>query len=517
MKILIVDDESFIRQGLKNNINWNHYGIHEVLDTDDGEKAVDMALKYSPDIILTDVRMPRLNGIEFCNKVREFLPEVPIIIMSGYSDKEYLKAAIHLKAISYVEKPIDLKEINDALTESILQANIIKNNSNARQIQTRESQSRLAVLLSRSATDDGSNKLALIQELSLHLTESTLCETLILESDAPIMDTDMEWLETYIFQFQQRNEERRIHSLYSFKYDHFILFHLYSNMGDSHIFSTAKELLQTFLEKLSERFTFTAAVGPVVTGYEALASSYSAANILLESSFFSTPGTIIHEQHTRPYSPELTDHYLHDFADALENSDNAHLKSIIQELLENLTDCVGFLPSQAKDLYFRMISNIDGLAAKRHITLSDQNTEGSWGQISAARNLNQLQELLDSRLEEYLQAVSEQKDENPQIGMIKEYVRKHYDHYSLSVKEIADFVGLTTTYVCTLFKNETQITINQYISDYRIERAKRLLEDPRNKISDIAEKIGYADSNYFGKSFKKLVGLTPSEYREKLI
>lgn len=516
MKILIVDDESFIRQGLKNNIDWKHFGIQEIMDADDGEKAVAMAREQKPDIILTDVRMPRLNGIEFCNQVRSFLPEVPIIIMSGFSDKEYLKAAIHLKAISYVEKPIDLKEINEALAESILQASIMKNNSNARQIQTRESQSRLAVLLSRPSTDEGESKAELIQQLHLDLTKETLCTTVVLESESSILDTDIAWLEERIHILQKKSEQEHVQLLYSFKYDHFILFHLYSNSKDSNVFSCVHSLFSDFLCDTSEKYVFTAAIGSVVEGYEKLADSYSVANILLESSFFSTPGHIIREKHTRPYSPDVVNQCVAAFTTTLDHSDYTQLDKIMSQLYDNLIDCVGFLPSQAKDLYFRLLAHIESLATKKHITLPEQGVDNSWTQISAARNLSRLHDLLHRRLNDYLNSIAEQEKENPQITMIKEYVRRHYESYALSVKDIADYVGLTTTYVCTLFKNETNITINQYISDYRIERAKRLLEDPRNKISDIAEKIGYSDSNYFGKSFKKLVGLTPSEYREKL-
>ncbi|MDD3659301.1 MAG: helix-turn-helix transcriptional regulator, partial [Lachnospiraceae bacterium] len=74
---------------------------------------------------------------------------------------------------------------------------------------------------------------------------------------------------------------------------------------------------------------------------------------------------------------------------------------------------------------------------------------------------------------------------------------------------------LSSSYVCTLFKSETGQTLNQYLTDYRIEKAKKLLQDPRYKITDISEKVGYTDGNYFGKTFKRTVGLSPSEYREK--
>ena len=91
-----------------------------------------------------------------------------------------------------------------------------------------------------------------------------------------------------------------------------------------------------------------------------------------------------------------------------------------------------------------------------------------------------------------------------------------YMNETLSVKDISDHVFLSTSYVCTFFKNETGQTLNQYLTEYRMEKAKQLLSDPRYKITDISSRVGYSDGNYFGKSFKKYTGFSPSEYREKM-
>ena len=86
---------------------------------------------------------------------------------------------------------------------------------------------------------------------------------------------------------------------------------------------------------------------------------------------------------------------------------------------------------------------------------------------------------------------------------------------TLSVKDISDHVFLSTSYVCTFFKNETGQTLNQYLTEYRMEKAKQLLKDARYRIADISSRVGYSDGNYFGKSFKKHCGVSPSEYREQ--
>ena len=111
MKLLIVDDEELTRTGVISSIDWQSIGIQEVLQADDGINGIEMARVHRPDIVLCDVRMPRLDGIAMLEQLEEILPDIVPVFMSGYSDKEYLKAAIKLKAVNYIEKPLNPVEI----------------------------------------------------------------------------------------------------------------------------------------------------------------------------------------------------------------------------------------------------------------------------------------------------------------------------------------------------------------------------------------------------------------------
>jgi len=120
MKLLIADDDAFIRAGITKNINWSEYGIMSIETAEDGLEAFEISLWFMPDILLTDVKMPRVDGIELAKKIRQSIPDCKIIFMSAYSDKEYLKSAIRLSAVDYVEKPFrpsDLKEIIEKITQ----------------------------------------------------------------------------------------------------------------------------------------------------------------------------------------------------------------------------------------------------------------------------------------------------------------------------------------------------------------------------------------------------------------
>ncbi|WP_027629249.1 response regulator [Ruminiclostridium cellobioparum] len=121
MKILIVDDEISTRNGLKKYIHWDMLGIDEIQDVGNAFDAIDLSKTYQPDIILSDICMPGMDGIQLCRQLRQHQPNCRIIFLSGYSEKEYLKAAIALSAVSYVEKPIEIPEVEHAIKAAVEQ------------------------------------------------------------------------------------------------------------------------------------------------------------------------------------------------------------------------------------------------------------------------------------------------------------------------------------------------------------------------------------------------------------
>ena len=111
MKLLLVDDESFVRERIRLQINWQEIGIDQLEVCDDGERALNVIRVFKPDILVTDIRMPGLDGIKLAEEYLYHNPEAKVIFISGYSDVPYLRSAIRLRAVSYVEKPIDIAEL----------------------------------------------------------------------------------------------------------------------------------------------------------------------------------------------------------------------------------------------------------------------------------------------------------------------------------------------------------------------------------------------------------------------
>lgn len=121
MKVLIVEDEVLTREGLLMSIPWEELGIKEVLTAEDGEEGLERAAVQEPDIVMTDVRMPRMDGITMAFEIRKKNKKCRFIFVSGYCDKDYLKSAIHLSAVNYIEKPIEIEEVIAALKQAMKQ------------------------------------------------------------------------------------------------------------------------------------------------------------------------------------------------------------------------------------------------------------------------------------------------------------------------------------------------------------------------------------------------------------
>lgn len=119
LKLLIVDDERTTRNTLANHIPWRALGIGDIEQADDGVRALEIARRYAPDIVLTDIRMPRMDGLALARELRTCLPRSKVIILSAYSEVDYLKSAIKLNVVDYVEKPVDLDEVSRAVGSAV--------------------------------------------------------------------------------------------------------------------------------------------------------------------------------------------------------------------------------------------------------------------------------------------------------------------------------------------------------------------------------------------------------------
>lgn len=517
MKLLIVDDEELTRIGLINSIDWESLGIFNLFQAEDGISGLRIAREVRPEIILCDVRMPRLNGIELVERLEKLLPNSAFIFMSGYSDKEYLKAAIRLKAINYVEKPLDPAEVASAIKEAYhcvrQHMRTVKNEL----FYSREADSSFAAALTQPYKDSREIIAALTKELNLKLTPSLSVTSFVVkveQSQADLNHVNQILADLEIYLSYSRN---RVY--YISKYIQYHIFHIVSPAPPS---SSSMNRIGTFLKnRFQKTCAFYISRGETCTGISKAYESYASAVSLMQSSFFFDSGTYFTPEKKMTGYKEKTgngsyDRYVPILSNAVLSKDLNAVKDLLFQLHHEFYQQKHIFPHEARDLYYKLFMTLEDCRQQLRLAPAAE-PENAMKLLENCFNFHELHERLTQKTELLFEAARSYMPENSTIFLIKDYIHKHYHHDSLSVRDIGNQVFLSASYVCTYFKNETGQTINQYLTEFRMKKAKELLADPRYQIADISFKVGYSNGNYFSKSFKKLTGLSPSDYREKML
>lgn len=512
MKLLIVDDEELTRTGLMASINWASLGIEEIFQADDGINGLEQARLHKPEIILCDVRMPRMDGITMLERLEKLLPDSVPIFMSGYSDKEYLKAAIRLKAVNYIEKPLNPSEVSDAVREA---GNLYIQKLHSKRgeaLKSMETASRLALLLTLPRVPDQETVRTFSRELGVSIKNTSCFLSFIIKMQ---IFPELPVLEEFHRELSEFLKKRKVSFIHTDKkHQNLICFLFAERKPSSH---TLQELQDFLTSRLSYHGKFSIAFGDMVTGISKAYQSYASAVILLQNSFFFPENTILTQDSLKSHgetsdfpsdSPEA------EFKEALEIGDQETAMRLLEHLKNFFFESTGYFQNSVKDLYYKLFLSLENIR-KRSSMPEAPDAESIADTIHQCFAFPELHETLVRQTEEFFEEVSENTQEHPTIHLIRNYISQHYMDDTLSVKDISEHVFLSTSYVCTFFKNETGQTLNQYLTEYRMEKAKQLLKDARYRISDISSRVGYSDGNYFGKSFKKHCGLSPSEYREQ--
>lgn len=517
MKLLIVDDEELTRTGLTDSIDWKSLGIQKLFHAEDGISGLRIAKDIKPDIVLCDVRMPRMDGIQLVEKLEDLLPNSAFIFMSGYSDKEYLKAAIRLKAVNYVEKPLNPTEVINSVKDA---CQCVRRNMKTVKNElyySRGTASSLASALTSPYRESKETITALIKELGLKKSSHVSFTSYLVKQEQNIADSDI--IDHMLGDFENFLSPSHMQVYYVSKYIQYHIFHIVSPYPPSNrTLDRVSGFLKSYFEQTGVYYI---SIGKTAVGISKAYESYAHAVSLMQSGFFFDSGTVF-TQETMTAEPSGNPGLIEDgcwvsgLSETVLSKNLDAAKKLLLRLYKNFYQCQGIFPHQVKDLYYKLFMVLEDCRQQLKLAPAIEQEhvmkllENCFSFQELHQNLVKKAELLNEKAQSYV-------PENSTIFLIKDYIRSHYSDESLSVCDISNQVFLSASYVCTYFKNETGQTINQYLTDFRIKKAKELLADPRYQITDISKKVGYSNGNYFSKSFKKLTGLSPSEYREKML
>lgn len=516
-KLIIADDEKITRDGLEQYIPWKDYGITTVLTAKNGLVALELAKQVEPDIVVTDVRMPKMDGIQFAMQLRELYPECKIIFLSGYSDKEYLKSAIHLKAINYIEKPINFSEITQVVRDTVTLC----------EDERKKKRETLPFLK---------------QEIALELIqENIFVDSLLNKYDDPLLRGIEEHFHTAAcirLNWKPGLEPEEAGVL---KREISYLFCNGSVWGseilaggfiDNERFvliwasPDADSLPDMALAQLQEisrgAFTVSIGVGCTVRGWRSIPVSFREANDAVSRQFYRGTGKV-YRQEPCSQSPfhrtsfELDSKQYSLFREYLKKADRNAAFGFLGELSGRIRNAENRNIDYIKNIYFDLLLLVFEAARELGLieTVEKNEKRYLWQEIEGTRTLAELSDYMYSNIGGVFDSLGGKDAVNRTAYQVMKYVREHYANRELSIQKIADHAYLSRTYLCSFFKKSTGKTVNEFITEVRIEKAMELLKDSRSKLYEISSDVGFCDVNYFSTLFKKSVGCTPSEYREK--
>lgn len=537
IKVFLVEDEMVIRRGIKNSIDWEKEGYIFCGEASDGELAYPMIIKEKPDILITDIRMPFMDGLELCKLVKKELPNIKILILSGYDEFDYAKEAIRLGVTEYLLKPISSGKLLEALngvSESIRREKEDKDLVRKYMEEMREN------------TEHEKQKF-FEQMIAGNLSMADALET----GKKYEMNLSAGMYNLLLFRFTLGEENRKSGELlgeaeyaieklterleYVFEFQRGVEGWAFLLMADNEeqMSERVKELSKD-LEEIMKNYSTIAyfgGIGQPVARLRELEESFREAERALAARFTMELNRIISVEDIR-------------MAQNVDTLDDIEITSF-GEIEKTRTMLEKFLNNGAEDeidefvdVYINELpeENLKSVLMRQYIIMDAyivmmsfcEKIEGIEGEMQAQseelknsmKTIQTLEEI-KNYIRMLLKKIIGVRDTiigrrySDIIEIAKDQIRKTYMSDEISLNTIAAEVGMSPSYFSSIFSKEMGKTFVEYLTEIRMDRAKELLMCSSMKISEIGYEVGYKDPHYFSYIFKKTQNCTPKEFRAR--
>lgn len=521
--MVVIDDIRAVVNGISRDMDWSGLGIEIVGTASSGEEGLALVKEKLPDIIVTDIRMPRLSGIEMMRELRPQLPQAKFIFISGYSDFDHAQDALRLGAFDYVLKPFTPKQLAEVVGKAAQELEADRQQSEQlsdMQQKLRESmpllrQEYLSLLVRFSARPETLQKRW--EFLQMEMQPSPLA-VVVLEIDHFVQKSEnisVNDAELLRFAVQNIVEETVLRLAKGIVFRESVhRFVLIVNTGGGVSMLGIAEECRENVERYS-KCTVSAGVSRTVQELEELPVAYQQAVEALTYTFYTGGNSVFFWEHItqRPeVLPRPNADMEKELVYALRSGNAAQAEKLLLALLETAGKTENLpSPDSAKALCVELAALIRN--AVPELTESSELT-GLMKTLTSPRavlsdlreSLKMLCRLSCAQVQSRLQFSAQET-----VQTAIRYIRDHL-HLNLMVGDYAAHVHLSTSYFSNLFKKVTGLSVGAFVIQAKMEQAKLLLAGDQ-PILEIAESLGYEERSYFSDVFKKTTGLTPSEFR----
>lgn len=502
VKILIVDDEKIERNGIRFLLN--HQGIEaELYEETNGVKALEFLAHHRADILLTDIKMPFMDGLTLIKEVSAKYPEMKIIIFSGYGEFEYAKQAMKYNVNNYILKPVDPKEFENTIGQVLKELESEKLDKELKEESRQFVKEHILLSIMNGADskkwEEKQEKLFLDDFL-----ETYRCMILV-EFDREFFGKkQMNFVDeltkkcSFTFQYLNLNQHQCV-----------LLFEQQERFSRN---EAANEIQKIITEKFQEDCYL--AVGKYEKEKMDLKVCYDRLEELMENKFYLLDSKIFYENDGEESTDTLAieeDTYMKQIKQDIKMKDMVGLRQHYDALCEKYKGKKVFSQMYVKFVFSNLMKDIYEMLPDKDIAFLNTAVD----KLYRAVDFTQVMEILEVGIRELEDAFSI----NPQmvhreIETVKQYIYNNYDK-ELSVDMLAEQVFMAPSYLSHIFKKETGQNLSKFIKTLRMEKAREMLTNTHNKIVNISYAVGYPNVSYFCQSFREYFGISPQKYRNQ--
>lgn len=536
-RIILVDDEEEVRKSIIRKIDWQAVGFTVVGDAENGEDALEKIENLEPDVILTDIRMPYMDGLTLSEKIRQKYPSMKIVIFSGYDDFDYAKKAIKLNVTEYILKPVNVEELTAILKR--IKANLDEEIEQKRNVNLlRENYKKslpilrdqfLKELVSRPM--DEKNVRDSLEEYEIHLDGAKKWIAIAVDIDheefseegkLPLHE-ERELIPISVSQIMGENLKPYYrHILFSFSGTEEIelagIVAIDENNTQTDLINMLGDICKDIKKIL--KVPVTVGIGHSTTSLKDMSASFQSAVDALGYRAIVGGGGTIYINDVEPVSGGKLVFDGNDESEliqAIKFGPAAKIEEAVQHIMNRMSDAR--VHSRQYQAYMLGVSNCIVQLIQQYDLDMGQIFEGgsndSFAFISQLLKRENFDQWLLPVALKINSAMDEERDNTARQVMekAKQYIMDNYQDPDLSVEQLCRYLHLSPAYFSTMFKKATGQTYVAYLTEVRLNKAVELLNKTDDKTYVIAQKVGYQEQNYFSYVFKKKFGVSPTRYR----
>lgn len=532
--VLIVDDEAIIRRSFRNKIKWDELDCSIIGEAKNAEEAYEFLKQSIPDIILLDMKMPGMGGVKFLEILSREFSSIKVIVISGFSDFEYLRQALKCGAHDYILKPVSREDLKTAV-EKCSQAIMKDRNEYLKKVNDEMIlNENLALLkeaiLNRLISQSDIKPEQILNKLSnlkINLdclyyclivirinnfrknTESCLNDVNLMFYTIENVSTEIASRQSICTGFKSSLIENEYVLLLGFNDDVDYITSLVTNIGKSIASSLEKHI----------KIEISIGVSNIVSNLTDIKEAYRNALFNLQykkPQDFSSEDFKANNESSNVLNELIDPSFEIQISYFIDSFNKDGMSDFVFSIMEKAKSLAAFTPTDLQNFCLKILFVVEKCLSKFDITITKAMGIDiiSFDYISDICDWNKAKNVIDRIFGIVFDYISNQKkmDAKKIVVRAKQYIDRNYFE-DISLNSISSKYFLNTTYFCEVFKKETGYTFNDYLNYVRIQKSKEFLTNTALKLKEIAEIVGFEEQSYFSMVFKKYTGISPKDYK----